>query len=127
MQDRLQQLGFSVTVKRQTHWEIQSHSADVIFKAKQSGVLFDEKNECVVEKIKKENILTILIRAKDDLIGHERLQSLQQRSITDINSITHGVLWHFTLTDANNPTDLLDQIIDTNLIYHPSIHICYQD
>lgn len=123
VQQRLQQLGFSVTVKRQTHWEVQTHFVDVI---KQNGILFDEKKECIVDKATTRNTLAVLVRNKEDHIGHERLQALKLRSITDVDSISHGVLWYFTPTDANHPTDLLDQIIDTNLIYHPSIHVCFK-
>ena len=46
-------------------------------------------------------------------------------SINGVNAVQHGVLWQFTAENANI-TDLIDNVLHTNIISNPYAHECYQ-
>jgi len=122
VQNSLRQLGINVTVKRYTHWEIQGDSL-AIQQAHESGVLFNERKEKIV--IQSSDSQTLLVRAKDDIVGAQKLQMLRDHfNIQKIDAIQHGVLWQFTSEDENT-TDLLDRIMKTNIIANPCAYDCY--
>lgn len=126
VQNTLRQLGFPVTVKRQVHWEIHSHSTETIEKVKKSGVLFNERKETELTSAQMKTIPTLLVRSKDNLIGQQRLQTLTDHfDIQDVAAIQHGVLWQFSCENADM-TDLLDKILQTNIIANPYAHDYYQ-
>lgn len=126
VQNTLRHLGFPVTVKRQVHWEIHGSSPETVQKIKKSGVLYNERKEVELKPEEMKASATLLVRSKDDLIGQQRLQTLQDHfAIHDVKAIQHGVLWHFHCEDANM-TDLLDKILNTNIISNPYAHDYYQ-
>lgn len=125
VQNTLRQLGFPVTVKRKVHWEIQCDSKDTLQQIKKSGVLFNERKEA---EVATETAATsaLLVRAKEDLIGLQKLQMLKDHfSIEGVTAIHHGVLWQFSSENANMP-DLLTNVLNTNIISNPYAHECYQ-
>jgi len=127
VQNTLRQLGFPVTVKRQVHWEVQCEPA-VIQRIKQSGVLYNERKEVAISpaEIKKPASVTFLVRAKEDLHGRQKQQTLEDHfSIQAVRSLQYGILWQFTAENANI-TDLVDRILHTNIIFNPYAHDCYQ-
>jgi len=128
VQNTLRQLGFPVTVKRQTHWEIQCDDASSIQGIKKSGVLFNERKEVELTpaEVKAESTVTFLVRPREDLLGQQKLQTLQDHfSIQDVQAIRHGVLWQFTAENANM-SDLINNVLHTNIICNPYAHECYQ-
>jgi len=126
VQNTLRQLGISVTVKRQAHWEIHSNSAEVMQQVRQSGVLYNERKEIEMEPATAANSVTLLVRPKEDLCGRQKLQTLQDHfSIQGVNAIHHGVLWQFTC-EKGNIAELQDKILHTNIIHNPYAHDCYQ-
>jgi phosphoribosylformylglycinamidine synthase I len=127
VQNTLQQLGFPVTVKRQVHWEIQCDNEDTLQKIKKSGVLYNERKETEVSANDK-NIKKLLVRAKEDLFGMQKLQTLKDHfSIEGVNAIHHGVLWQFSIETENaNMQELITNVLNTNIISNPYAHECYQ-
>ena len=128
VQNTLRQLGIPVTVKRQVHWEIHSAAEDVLHKIRQSGVLFNERKEIELSKaeVKPANSAGFLVRSKDDLLGQQKLQTLQDHfSINNVQAVQHGVLWHFCVENGDL-ADLVDKILQTNIIYNPYAHDYYQ-
>lgn len=133
VQNTLQQLGFNVTVKRQTHWEIDckiaSHSTETMTQIKKSGVLYNERKELELspaEVKSSQSSAAILVRAKENLLGQQKKQIIQEHfAIADVSEIHHGILWHFSCENGNI-NDLLDSILQTNIIQNPYAHDCYQ-
>ena len=127
VQNTLRHLGFDVTVKRQTHWEIQCQDAAALQVIEQSGVLFNERKEMQTATPGARNDgPQFLVRPKEDLLGAQKLQTLQDHfSITAVQAIRHGVLWQFSGEKAKM-AELVKQILSTNIIYNPYAHDCYQ-
>lgn len=126
VQNTLHQLGIPVTVKRQVHWEIHTDKPAVVENIKKSGVLFNERKEVELSPAEVKSSTSFLVRAKDDLSGQQKLQTLQDHfSITDVAAIQHGMLWHFSC-EKGNIADLIDKILQTNIIYNPYAHDYYQ-
>lgn len=128
VQNTLRQLGFPVTVRRQVHWEIHGADQNAIKLIKKSGVLFNDRKEVEVDcnDKNKEKSKCYLVRAKEDLVGQERLQTLIDHfGINGVQQIHRGILWYFC-TEEGNIADLMDKILLTNIIYNPSAHDYYQ-
>jgi hypothetical protein len=125
VQNTLHQLGLPVKVKRWLHWEIKS---SVELQAiKKSGVLFNERKEIEVhpDELKRAEALTFLVRAKDDLTGQQKRQTLQDHfSLHAIDAIYSGVLWQFS-SDTVNVAELKSQLLKTNIIFNPYSHDCF--
>lgn len=128
VQNTLHQLGFPVTVKRQLHWEIHCDSANTLQQIKQSGVLFNARKEIELtpSQITLPMTANFLVRAKDDLLGQQKQQTLQDHfAIQDLHALQHGVLWQFSAKDVKI-TDLMEKVLSTNIIFNPYAHDCYQ-
>lgn len=128
VQKTLRKLGFSVTVNRFKHWEIECDSSDIIEQIKKTGVLYCERKEREIPltELSSESGLFYLVRAKDDLVGQQTLQSLESHySVQHIEKINHGILWQFESHEANI-NELIDNILLTNIIRNEYAHECYQ-
>jgi phosphoribosylformylglycinamidine synthase I len=125
VQNTLRQLGIPVNVKRQIHFEIDCESNAILEQIEKSGVLFNDRKERRVHAAPQKG-KAVLVRSKDDLIGQQKLQTLQDHfSVKGIRGISHSVIWHFT-SEEGEMTDLLAKIIQTNIIANPNAHDCYQ-
>lgn len=128
VQNTLHQLGIPVTVKRQMHWEIHCDSPAYFQQIKQTGVLYNERKEIELDptQVTSSSSMTFLVRPKEDLLGQQKLQTLKDHfSIQGVSAIYHGVLWQFS-SNQGNIADLKDQLLQTNIIYNPYAHDCYQ-
>jgi phosphoribosylformylglycinamidine synthase I len=129
VQNTLRHLGHQVTVKRYVHWEIhcsgnEAEQLATLSQIKKSGVLFNERKEWEMTPEHSINGNLYLVRSKDDLQGPQKLQSLQEHfSVNNVTAIHHGVLWQFIGEDAKMA---INPILDTNIIYNPYAHDCYQ-
>lgn len=127
VQNTLRQLGYPVTVKRQVHWEIEC-KPDALEPIKKSGVLYNPRKEVEVspKELKSAESIFFLVRPRDDLYGQQKLQMLKDHfSIEGVNAVHYGVLWQFTAENANM-TELIDNVLHTNIISNPYAHECYQ-
>jgi len=50
---------------------------------------------------------------------------LNRFKISGINKITRGVVWNISL-NGGNIQDVLEQIINTNILYNQESHECYR-
>lgn len=128
VQNTLRQLGIPVKVRRQVHWDIRCESADTLERIKKTGVLYNQRKEMELApgEVKSENAAVYLVRAKEDLLGQQKQQTLEDHfSIQGIKSLNHGMLWHFEADDAKI-AELAAQILSTNIIFNPYAHDCYQ-
>lgn len=128
VQNTLRHLGIPVTVKRQVHWEIDCDSLDVLQQIKQSGLLYNDRKEFELapEEVRRAKSGAVLVRAKEDLLGRQKLQTLQDHFlIQGVRCIQHGILWQFSFENATI-CDQLDKILQTHIIFNPYAHECYQ-
>ncbi len=128
VQNTLRQRGLDVSVRRQVHWEMQTHTPEIVQQIKKTGVLFNERKEIelTATDIKSAATLTFLVRAKEDLCGQQKQQLLQDHfSIQGVSSLRHGVLWQFS-SETATITELTNNILQTNIIMNPYAHDCYQ-
>jgi len=128
VQNTLRQLGFQVKVARMVHWQIDSQSPDTIHKIEQTGVLYNGRKEYLVSlaQIANNTSKSYLVRSKDDLLGQQKLQMLQDHfSIEGVQAIHHGILWQFTSENANI-SDVMDSILKSNIFFNPYAHDCYE-
>lgn len=128
VQNTLRQLGIPVIVKRQIHWEIQCDTPEILQQIKKSGVLYNERKEIELS-LKKFNPISsarYLVRSREDLLGLQKRQLLRDHfGIQGVKAIQHGVLWHFSIENANI-NDFIDTIFHTHIIHNPYAHECYQ-
>jgi len=129
VQHTLSQLGIPVTVKRQVHWEIVADESRLA-QIKKSGVLYNDRKEVELASLTvrpaSAHTVAYLVRPKDDLLGQQKQQTLNDHfSISGIQAISHGILWHFTCKNAMI-ADLAKQVLQTNIIFNPYAHDCYQ-
>lgn len=117
----LHHLGFPVEVKRYVHWEIHCENETVLKKILLSDELYNPRKEKVVSLISDANANTYLVRAKQDVIGRKKLQTLKkQLGIAGIDTIKYGLLWQFSTKKGK----MTDPILTTNIIANPYAHEC---
>lgn len=67
-----------------------------------------------------------LVRAKEDMVGLQKKQLLEDHfNIQGVTAIQQGVLWQFAGEHAKI-SELVDNILHTNIIYNPYAHECYR-
>lgn len=127
VQNSLQQLGFPITVKRQVHWEITCNDEKTLAAIKKTGVLFNERKEREVQPASHSfSSLSLLTRAKEDWLGEQKRQILQDHfSIQGVSHIQHGILWHLE-SKTVNINALLDDVLKTHILYNHYAHDCYE-
>lgn len=128
VQNTLQQMGIPVKVRRQVHWDISCESADILERIKKTGVLYNQRKEMELApgEVKSANAAVYLVRAKEDLLGRQKRQTLEDHfAIQGIRSLNHGMLWHFEAEDAKIAAHAA-RILSTNIIFNPYAHDCYQ-
>ncbi len=128
VQNTLRNLGIPVKVRRQVHYDIRCDSPDTLERIKKSGVLYNNRKEMELApgEVKTANSAVYLVRAKEDLFGREKQQTLEDHfAIQGIQSISHGMLWYFEAESAEI-AGLAAKILSTNIIFNPYAHDCYQ-
>ena len=128
VQNTLQQLGIPVKVRRQVHYDIQCDSLEVLEEIKKTGVLYNHRKEVELtpDAVKSPNAAVYLVRAKDDIWGLQKQQTLADHfAIQGVKAINQGMLWHFEAEDAKIAA-LAKKILSTNIVCNPNAHDCYQ-
>ena len=113
--------GLKVGLTRKTHWEVQLNGAGDSIRDEiiQSGELFNSNKEYITEIPNDSSKVRILVHDKEDLIGKQKLETLEDRfHLTGIKEIQRSTLWEIEL---ENPDDqvTLTQIIDTHILWNP--------
>jgi phosphoribosylformylglycinamidine synthase len=123
VENALTHLGIPVKIKRQVHWEIVCDSAEIAEKIKSSGVLFNDRKEIILKPQEVKNVAkkSFLVRAKEDMLGQQKLQMLKHHfGIDGVQSIRHGILWQIDV-----PENLTNHIINSHILFNPYAHDCY--
>ena len=128
VQNALNHLGFDVSIARQTHWEISTYGnrESILKKIDKTGELYNSNKEFISKASTTENIASLLVRQKEDMVGRAKLESLTERfEIGDISEIKRGVIWNVTINGGNFET-ILKEILDTHILFNPLSHECYK-
>ena len=128
VQNALNHLGFDVSITRQTHWEISTdgNRESILKKIDKTGELYNSNKEFISKASTTENIASLLVRQKEDMVGRAKLESLTERfEIGDISEIKRGVIWNVTINGGNFET-ILKEILDTHILFNPLSHECYK-
>lgn len=128
VENALRQLGLSVTITRQTHWEVVAEPGtnnNLREKIISTGELFNSNKEMLTVSETKENAATLLVRYKDDVEGQHKCEALKNWfHIDGIREIKRGVLW--TITSNDDYLDkVVNKVLDTHILYNPYSHNCF--
>ncbi|CEG57095.1 phosphoribosylformylglycinamidine synthase I [Legionella fallonii] len=129
VQNTLRQLGIPVQVGRMVHWQIDCPSPKIIQQIKQTGVLYNERKEYLVDpqSIANASSKAYLVRPMDDLLGQQKKQMLEDHfAVKGVEQIHHGILWIFKSEKATPLDDLTKAILNTHIIFNPNSHVCYE-
>lgn len=120
VENALRHSNLPVKVSRQIHWEIECDSIETLEKIKKSGVLFNERKEKLVKK-SPESGMTVLVRAKEDMIGKQKLQMLEKHfAITGVRALRHSILWHLAANE-----EITQRVLDSHILFNPYAHDYY--
>jgi phosphoribosylformylglycinamidine synthase I len=124
VENALKQINIPVKVNRQMHWEIEVDS-DADYEAIiKSGVLFNDRKEAIVTKVKSANQKSILVRPQEDMLGQQKKQLLEHHfGIKGLRAIRHGILWN--LSSHESLEDISKQVINSNILFNPYAHDYY--
>lgn len=128
VENALRHLGLSVTVGRQTHWEIVMDSdPDETVKNNilATGELFNSNKEFLATRPASEGTISLLVRYKDDMVGQHKREVLRNWfHIEGIRTIKKGVAWTIIPEDGR-PDEVLKKILDTHILFNPFSHDCF--
>lgn len=126
VENALNHLALPVTVRRTIHWEIDCDCDEELHLIKNSGVLFNARKEILLNReqyqaVDPVNKTSFLVRAKEDMIGQQKLQMLKDHfGIQKTRSIRQGVLWQMDTSKK-----FLNEIINSHILFNPYAHDCY--
>lgn len=131
VQNALNHINIPVQVKRFIHWEIDCDSEETIQQILKSGVLYNDRKEKLLSSDDNSgtardnrNSKTFLVRAKEDMIGQQKLQMLQDHfAIKGVRAIRHAVLWQIAADDLETQ---VKAVLHSHLLFNPYAHDYYQ-
>tara|TARA_B100000686_G_scaffold126069_1_gene133457 strand:+ start:797 stop:2056 length:1260 start_codon:yes stop_codon:yes gene_type:complete len=128
VQSAIRNLGYDVSIKRQTHWEISTNSTmnNIIEQIDATGELYNSNKEYINHAAIHKNTASFLIRQKEDIKGRAKLESLTERfGISGITDLKHGVLWN-VIVNSGSFELVLNHILETHILFNPLSHECYR-
>jgi phosphoribosylformylglycinamidine synthase len=127
VESTLRKKGIMARIKRQIHWEIACPSEEMLKDILASHLLYNDRKEMIVKpQNKKPGEQTLLVRAKEDMLGRQTLQHLkEQAGLQDIKGIQHSVLWQIK-TEPDRLEETLQCIIETGILFNPASHECFR-
>ena len=128
VQSALRRLGYDISIKRQTHWEmtIDGKKRQVLQKINDTGELYNSNKELISTIQRGKNTASFLVRQKEDMIGRSKFESLTRRfEINEISQLKRGVIWNVIVNSGNFET-ILNQVLDTHILFNPLSHECYR-
>ena len=124
----LKQLGYDISLTRQTHWEmkITGNDKEILNEIESSGELFNSNKEFIGELESSENTVSILVHQKEDMHGRLKHESLRDRfQIKGLEQLKKGVVWNLSLK-RGNINNVINEILKTNILFNPISHECHR-
>ena len=128
VENALLQLGYDISITRQTHWEITTsgNQKAILKEIDNTGELYNSNKEFITKRNTADETASFLIRQKEDILGRSKQESLQGRfHIKGINNLKRGVIWNVTVNRGSFDT-VLTNILKTNILYNPLSYECYR-
>lgn len=122
----LKQNNIDVTVERYQYWSIDSTLSknDLHTAVTETAELFNTSKEKCTQL--KKNALHYLVRDKDDVLGKQKVKTLQTRfNMSELSNISHGVVYGFNIAFEQRQL-LINFLQKTHLLYNPYIQDCYE-
>jgi len=128
VQNALKRMGIDVTISRQQHWEIKTSgdSKTILKKIENTGELFNSNKEYMSRLPKEKNMVSFLVRQKEDMYSQAKFESIRERfSINELIQLKRGVVWNINIKNTNF-NSVLNSILDTNIFFNPLSHECFR-
>ena len=128
VQKTLGEIGYDITLTRQTHWEmtINENKNEVLKKIEDSGELFNSNKEFIGQVESSEDTISILVHQKEDMRGRLKHESLKNRfQIRGLEKLKRGVVWNLSMK-RGNINAVINQILETNILFNPLSHECHR-
>ena len=128
VQKALNQLGYDITLTRQTYWEmkINGNKNEVLNKIKDSGELFNSNKEFIGQLDSNDNTISILVHQKEDMHGRLKHESLIDKfQIQGLEKLKRGVVWNLSVKRGNIDT-VINEILKTNILFNPLSYECHR-
>lgn len=128
VESTLRQHGFQITVRCYMHWEIESATTLDLDLVTKTGVLFDEDAVSFLpSRPLNSSARLFLVRAKDDWRGSAKTLRLQNMpELNNIRAVRFGIVWEFIFEQDIGDDGIIDKILATNIIHHPTAYDCYR-
>ena len=105
---------------------IRGEKVQVLQKINDTGELYNSNKELISTIQKGKNTASFLVRQKEDMIGRLKFESLTRRfEINEISQLKRGVIWNVIVNSGNFET-ILNQVLDTHILFNPLSHECYR-
>jgi phosphoribosylformylglycinamidine synthase subunit PurQ / glutaminase len=125
VENTLRKIGIAVSVTRQVLWSIGCDSKSKLHQIQASGVLHNEQKEFVDKTSSNQSRKSILVHAKNDWHGLDKLQQLNHHfKLKGIASIQHGILWHIQPDNADDEASI-QKAMDSGIFFNPISHQGY--
>ncbi len=124
----LKHIGHDVLITRQVHWEltIKGEKEKVLAEIDATGELYNSNKEFLGKLDAGDNTISILVRQKEDMLGRIKYESLTQRfQIQGLEKLRRGVIWNLSIKGGNIHS-IINDILETNILFNPLSHECYQ-
>ena len=128
LQNTLLTHGYTVQIRRFTHWEIQCSPA-ILSLITQGSLLFNPYKEQGVNEQQDDTTLkgkaiALLIRAKEDLLGHQKKESIKQRLGSEaLHQLNYGILWVLYCAQEAQ-AQLLHYVLRSGILFNPHAQTC---
>lgn len=128
----LQQKGWPVTVRRQTHWEVwyqpETNVADLTTKLVQTGELLNTHKETyTTQRSVAHNALSFLVQYSEDFEGRAVTATLRDRfGLHLVENVRKGVVWELTIQaeTSEQRMDMATKILQTHMLFNPYAQEC---
>lgn len=114
----------TVKISRYVHWDVLCDSESTFEKIKMSGMLFNDNKEPLIDpqKLKSSKSAVFLVRAKEDLLGQQKLQAVKNHfAIGGVESIQYSIIWQIEGSEDN-----IHQLLHSHILYNPYAYDCYE-
>lgn len=126
VENTLKRLGYSVSIKRFIHWEMDKSERVSCDQLEKTGVLFNPRKEYVLKQVlpTDQHTMRFLVRPKDNMLGLETEQVLRDHFACDVSAMKQGVLWEVTVLSGDTKK-VCDAVLATHILHNPYAHDCY--
>lgn len=116
--------GIKVQLQRYVHWEL-ACSKEHLAPIAQSSILYNaNKEQCInKERLAAKGTLAFLIRAKEDMLGQQKKEQLQQRLNVTVQQARYSILWLIQCAEEEHE-QLIHYLFNSYILFNPHAQDC---